>query len=103
MDRQIQRSLVRSSLRLAAQIGVVRLLILWTAILLYSSFSDWRQTMGYLGLVGNSLFEVLLLRGWRGDESAWVIALSVAVASTSIFAAFVGMGFEHYVRGRNKG
>jgi hypothetical protein len=100
MGRRLQRVMVTSPVRLAAQVAAVRMLILWTAMLLYLTTADWRQVVGYVGLVGNAFLEMLLVRGLRGHTTLWTIALSVAVVSTSIIVAFLWTAVVNHLRGR---
>ena len=98
MTRRVQRAPVTSPVRLAAQVAAVRMLILWSAMLLYLATADWLQVLGYYGLIGNAYLEMLLVRGLRGHTTLWTIVLSVAVVSSSIIVAFLWTAVVNHFR-----
>ncbi len=79
----LPRMYLRGSVIAATRVG-----IFWIGIFLFQ-FSDGRQAIGYLLLVGNSVIEMAFARLILESEDLWRIGVTVLIIVTSLAVGFV--------------
>lgn len=90
----------KAGLRFGIGIGVVRLAVLWGAMLLLAD-SGWRQMAGHIVLVIDAVLELSLAKSLLPNPWQWRLGLSLLVVTTSLglgqMAAYVGSRLRPFV------
>ena len=66
-----------------ALIAAVRLMVFWAALGLSARYSDWRQVLGYLLLMVNSIVEIGITSIWTRDSSVGSVVATCLIVATS--------------------
>ena len=76
-------SLSKTAVRAAAFLSVARLTVFWSGLALYTGQSDWRQTVGYLLLIVNSVVELAITAALTGKRSGSSLLVAAFIVLTS--------------------
>lgn len=83
-------SLSKTAIRVVALVAVVRLSIFSTGLALYTGHSDWRQTVGYVLLIVNSVVELAIAAALTGTRTGTPLLVAGLIVLTS---AAIGWGW----------
>ena len=82
-------SMSKTAVRAAVFLSVARLTIFWASLALYTGHSDWRQTVGYVLLIVNSVVELAIAAALTGKQSGSSLLVAVLIVLTSVALGWV--------------
>lgn len=92
--------LAKTAIRVGGLIAVIRLSVFWTALALYTGHSDWRQSVGYVLLIVNSVAEYAMAAALTGNRSgsSLLVAGLIVLTSSAIGLAWAWIRVRSSVR-----